>query len=82
MSGLQVRFTGSRWATYVNGPGASRLLSEVRDGKAPHWDVGKRAFIVTERVAGDFLALADAHGRRVQVFGQSETEAATQAGLW
>ena len=81
MSALHVRFTGSRWATYISGPGASRLLSEVRGGKAPKWEVSKRAFIVTERVAGDFLA-SRACCRRVETTGQSETEAATQGALW
>ena len=82
MTSLSLRFTESRWCVYVRGPGASQLLRELRDGKAPEWDRGKRAFVVTERVAGDLLARADADGRHVNVVGRSETEAAEQGALW
>jgi hypothetical protein len=81
MTPLAVRFTGSRWAAYVTGPGASRMLRQLRDGRAPDWERGRRAFVVTERVASDLLALADAEGRPVIVTGQPE-QAVDQGRLW
>lgn len=82
MSALHVRFTGSRWATYVSGGGASRMLRELRGGKAAEWDRVRRRYVVTERIAADLIAYAERQGRHVVVTGQSETDAATQGALW
>ncbi|RHW25449.1 hypothetical protein D0Z08_19680 [Nocardioides immobilis] len=82
MTALEVRFTGSRWAVYVAGGGAYRMLRNLRDGRPPEFDRRRRRYVVTERVARDLLAAAEADGRRVVVTGQSETDAASQGVLW
>lgn len=81
MSALEIRFSGSRWAVYVSGAGAYRMLRALRDGRPPEFDRRRRRYIVTESLAGDLLALADAEGRRTVVLGQPE-QPVDQGRLW
>jgi hypothetical protein len=78
---ITVKFSGSRWAVYVKGPGARRELRDLRGGKPPEYDQRRRAYICTERIAADLLDRLEGQERPHRVGGQAE-QPIEQGRLW